>query len=217
MKYLLLSCCLLFTFQVSAQGKKKSKSQNLFHIQGGFLLDNSFEKSFTGFNLLNIGLSKVKNNKLRSFQLELIGFEVSEQTISNNTIIAGYSGRRLSAEVIYNYSFALSNNVLNGFFYGPSASFIVNSNLITPKTSASFPFEEICYCLGIGVNSGYNWSIGSSKMLSLATRITLLDVGLKNNNISNPILTEREQILSKFSADFLRDQFQLMVGLNFNI
>ena len=54
-------------------------------------------------------------------------------------------------------------------------------------------------------------------MLSISSRITLLDLGWQRNRNLNPTLTRSQQRSSKFQADFIRNQFQLNIGLNFKI
>ena len=111
-------------------------------MQGGFLFDHTFDdepffdKTYTGFNLINLGWSKIKNNTQRSFQLELIGFKVDKIKFRIDTVniievpepLYGFEGIRRSVELVYNHSFGLSEDISNGFFIGPSGSLIVNFN-----------------------------------------------------------------------------------------
>jgi len=217
MKYLLFFFCLLFTSQLYGQRNKNARTNYFLHVQGGFLLDNSFDIPYKGFNLVNVGWSRSKKNTLQSVQLELIASNVKKERISNNTVVGVYEGKRRSIELIYNYSFGLTEKVTNGFYIGPSASLIVNSNAIIPLTSSAFPIEDICFCFGAGVNTGYNWKLNKSTMLGISTRITLVDIGWVRTEHKIPNLTPRQRISSKFGADFIRDQFQLMIGLNFQL
>jgi len=221
MKYFLFAFCLLFTTQVFGQRKKRKKPQKFFHAQAAFFADNSFELQYRGFNFLNLGFSKVKNNRQRRLSLELIGFDVKkEKTIITRNFISpirGFTGKRRSAELIYDYSFALSEKITDGFFVGPSASIGYNALKTIPLTTAQFPTSINCFCFGLGFNTGYNWSLNKKTMLTISTRITLLDTGWERMRVKNPAWTVRQQRSSSFKFDFIRPQFPLMVGINFKL
>lgn len=193
------------------------KPDYLLHAQGGFLMDKSFDKTYKGFNLLNVGVSRLKNNKLQSLQLEMIRFKVEDITFLSGFSypVRGYTGEHKSTELIYNHSLGLTRDIKNGFYVGPSVSIIFNSNLILPATTASFPVEEVCFCIGGGVHAGYNWSLSKSIMLSVSTRITLIDIGWLRTEVRDPNRTLKQQRSSKAHTDFLRPQYPLMIGLNF--
>lgn len=221
MRYFLFFFCLLFTTQLFGQRKKRVKPKKFFHVQSAFLIDNSFELQYRGFNFLNLGFSKVKNNTQRSLSLELIAFEVIKSTtlVRRNITepLSGSKGRRLSAELVYNYSFALNEKITDGFFAGPSASFGYNALKTTPITTAQFPTSNNCLCLGLGMNTGYNWSLNKKTMLTISTRITLIDIGYLRTRVQNPAWTVRQQRSSGLKTDFIRGQFPLMVGMNFKL
>ena len=234
MRYLLLVFCLLFSSQVYGQkkGKRKGKvkAKQLLSIQGGLLIDHTFnepmfDKTYTGFNLINLGWSKIKNNTQRSFQLELIGFKADEISVRTDTIdnfiltmpTSGFDGKRRSIELLYNHSFGLTEDIANGFFMGPSGSLIFNKTQTIPLVSAQFPSDQFCLCLGLGTNAGYNWSINKNLMLSISSRVTLLDIGWQRTKNEIPGRDPRQTTSSKFQTDFLRRQFQVNIGLNFKI
>lgn len=214
MKYLLFFFCLLFTSQLYGQRNKYARTNYFLHVQGGILLGNSFDIPYRGFNLVNVGWSKSKNNTLQSVQLELIGFNVEKE--KNVAVPEDYRSRRRSMELIYNYSFALTQEVRDGFFIGPSASLIINSNATGPSASTIL-IEEICLCFGAGMNTGYNWKLNKSTMLGISTRITLVDIGWLRTYIKNPTFPQPYRISSEFETNFIREQFQLMIGLNFQL
>jgi len=228
MRYLLLALCLLFTSQVYGQKKgkrkRKVKSTYFLNVQGGLLVDKPFDLTYTGFNLVNLGYSKIKNNTQRSLQLELLGYNISQLTTRIDTFmnvvieepISGSGTKRRSIELLYNYSFGLTD-IMNGFFIGPSGSLVYNYIEKIPVTTAQFPVSQPCLCLGMGMNIGYNASINKNLMLSISSRFTLLDIGWEWKRVRNPSITVQDQRISKFQADLIRNQFQLNIGLNFKI
>ena len=227
MKYLLLVFCLLFTAQVFGQRKKKRrvKPKTFLHFQGGYMFDNSLNFPYRGFNIVNLGWSKLKDKTQRSIELELIGYNVKKAILLiddfNNLPpidTRGFTGKRRSVELIYNHSFGLGEEITDGFFLGPSGSLIFNSLTTAPLGSSVFPTREICLCIGVGMNAGYNWSINKKNMLRFSTRISFVDLGWERTRVSNPSFqTVRRQRINSFKTDFLRNQFQVMVGLNFKI
>jgi len=226
MKYFLLAFCLIFTAQVFGQRKKKRrvKPKTFLHFQGGYMFDNSLNFPYRGFNIVNLGWSKLKDKTQRSIELELIGYNVKKALFIiddfNNFppfAVRGFTGKRRSVELIYNHSFGLGEEITDGFFVGPSGSLIFNSLTTTPLSSAAFPTREICLCIGVGMNTGYNWSLNKKTMLRFSTRISFVDFGWERTRVSNPNFDVRQQRTSKFKTDFLRNQFQVMVGLNFKI
>ncbi len=233
MRYLLLVFCLLFSSQVYGQkkGKRKGKvkAKQFLSIQGGLLIDHTFneamsDKTYTGFNLVNLGWSKIKNNTQRSLQLELIGYNVNEKrtrvdTIGNmefDRILGGFDGKRRSIELLYNHSFGLTEDIANGFFMGPSGSLNFNYNKTVPVIGGNIE-SKFCLCLGVGMNTGYNVSLNKNLMLSISSRVTLLDLGWQRIQREITGIDIRNSTKSKFHADFLRNQFQLNIGLNFKI
>lgn len=224
MKYFLLAFCLLFTFQVFGQRKKKRrvKPKTFLHVQGGYMFDKSLNFPYRGFNMINLGWSKLKDKRQQSIELELMGYKVKKAVyliddFNNRSYpLSGFDGIRLSAELLYNYSFGLGEKITDGFFIGPSGS--LNFNLLrTVPLIATFPNNNICLCLGMGTNAGYNWSLNKKTMLRFSTRMTLVDVGWQRNRIENPAFSRKQQRTNKFKTDFLRNQFQIMVGINFKI
>lgn len=226
-----MAFCLLFTSQAYSQKKgkrkKKDKPKSYLNIQGGLLSSKTFDQNYTGFNLVNLGFSKIKKNKQQSLQLELIGYKVNDIITRTTTsldstfiieeILQGSNNKRRSIELLYNYSFGLTDDITDGFFMGPSASLIYNSNQTSPGSTAQFPIRENCLCLGIGMNTGYNVTLNKNLMLTISSRVTLLDIGWGTTQILNPGFTTSQQRTNKFQTDFLRNQFQLNIGLNFKI
>lgn len=221
---MLYTFCLLLTTQLYGQRKKNKKPEKFFQVQFGYLVATGFDKTYTGFNAINIGLSKQKNKRIQSLELELIRFDIENiilpPFIPDPSLPPppprGSKRERRSLEVIYNYSFILSQKK-DGFYLGPSGSFVINSNEIIPFTLIVFPTQQICFCIGAGFNSGYNWRLGKKVILGVSTRITLMDFGLLSEEIRNPVFLPIQRRNTRFSVDFLRPQYQLELGMKFKI
>ena len=158
------------------------------------------------------------NYVLQSIELEWIGFSTDKRVIrSDNDPWQGFTRERKSYELIYARTYVLFGDLNNGFYVGPTASLNINKNSIIPANSASFPSEETCYCVGIGVKANYSWSITEKLLLNVSTRITIIDLGRLRTEVKDPTLTIRQQRTNKFDANFLRKQFPLMIGVSFKL
>ena len=226
MKYFLLVFCLFFSSQVYGQEKGKRKGdeniKQYLGLQGGLFFDKSFNQSYTGFNLINIGWSQIKNRTQRSIQLEFIGYknlDLIRVFIPSTNIeeLRGFRYQRRSIELLYNHLFGLSSDVTNGFFIGPSGSMMFNSKHTFPSESRYTSSKEICLWFGVGMNAGYNWSIHKNIMLSVSTRVTLFHLGWQREDEMAPSTDTIVFRGISYPIAFLRDQFQLNIGLNFKI
>ena len=131
-------------------------------------------------------------------------------------MLFGFERQRKSIELIYNHSLSLSKDI-GGFYIGPSGSIIINSNISTPVFSGAFPNKVVCFCLGVGLNSGYNWALNENLVLGISTRFTLLDIGMVRDEVQNPILTLNQRSSTEFEADLIRKQYQLMIAVKIKI
>ena len=222
LKYLFLfSITILISLQSYGQSIENLIVKNYLYGQAGYLIDNEKDKFYSGFNVLNIGWSRQKGNKLSAFEVELVEFEFTKDTSTviypnNQVIVHGFRKKRRSAEFIYNYSFLLSETV-NGFSFGPTASILFISNAKNPLSSIGFPNESICACAGLGANAAYYLRLSDGISVGLSTRISLMDIGWERVEEKNPVLTNEERVTSGFIVDFPRNQFQMMLGFRFKI
>ena len=234
MKYFILFISMLFILPVYGQrkkskkrSKKSEKSEKFIHVRGGYLLDygdGNNRISYDGFNILNLGWSKANGKMLQSFEVELLGFEsgfiIKTPPMGNLSFAdTGLDRQKRSLELIYSRLYTIGeSDVTNTFSIGPTGSLLFNEDSIDPVIISSFPITNYCFCIGIGARANYNWRVSNRFMLSFSTRVTLLDFGWQRQRIDNPILTQRQRVMeSGFGADFLRSQFQFMLGLNFRI
>jgi len=217
MKYLIFTICLLMSFNLYGQRKKRAKSNTFLKVQGGFLYDADSRNDYAGFKILNIGWMKAKDNVLQGIELELIGYESDVQLdgepIPPNSGPGGWAKERKSIELSYFRSYALTGDIENGFFLGPVASFgIINTEFFPPMFGRP-TIEDKCYCLGLGIKADYSIHLTKKLYLNVSTRLTVFDLGRLETRIKNPTLLLRQQRSSSFDFNFIRKQFPLMLGL----
>ena len=215
---MIIPLCLLLSIQLFGQRKKKIKADNFITVQGGLLHDKHSDPSITGFNMINLGWSKAKDNVLQSIEMEWIGFSTDKRVIiRDNDPWQGFTRERKSYELIYARTYALFGDINNGFYVGPTASLNLNENSIIPATTADFPTQESCYCVGIGVKANYSWSITEKLFLNFSSRMTFIDIGWLRTQTKDPTLTIRQQRSDEFKTNFLRKQFPLMIGVSLKL
>jgi len=226
MRYLILAFSILFFLPLHGQRKKNKKSEHILHVRGGFISDfktDESELNYNGFNVLNFGWSKVKGNQLHGIEVE--GFSFTEGFVefivtNMDTIITrGLDRNRTTVELIYSRMYALNNNdITKGLFVGPTGSILYNRDENIPAVTTAFPIATDCFCIGLGARAGYNWRLLDRLMITFSTKATLLDIGWKRERVLNPILTKSQKIAEEgVNADFIRPQYQIMLGLNFRI
>jgi len=182
------------------------KEETFIHLRSGFFLDDVNDKNYSGFNLVNFGWSNLKKKRIQSLEIEAI--VINSKVYSKDQI----DQRRRSLEHIYSHSFLLSKGA-DGLILGPTASLFFYSDKFNPINSFLYPTHNIYATVGIGANAAYNWRIGKKIILDISSRITLLDIGINNRRVDNPILQERLRSLTEFHMDFIRPQYQLMLGV----
>jgi len=92
-----------------------------------------------------------------------------------------------------------------------------NPNEIIPIITSGIPTQRICFCIGAGINTGYNWRLGKNVILSLSTRSILMDIWLLREEANNPVLPINQRRNTNFSVDLIRSEYQLELGVKFKI
>ncbi|MBI1227005.1 MAG: hypothetical protein GC192_17370 [Bacteroidetes bacterium] len=213
MKHLLLSLFLLSS--LCLYGQKKEKPVYFLKLQGALLYDVHPKNDYLGINLINLGRAKYYDGILRGLDLEFIRYNSGgQEKVEDYT---KWSKERTSFELEYYRSYPIIGGIENGFFIGPSASLLYSQSTFMPNNSTRKRTDEICECLGLGAKLDFFRKISKSVYLDIGTRFTLLDLGFQITQGYDPTLPKKSQRTKDFSADFLRSQFQLMVGVNFKL
>ena len=203
--------------------KRLAKLKNrYFQAQWGYFYETAGEKLYSGFDILNLSLTKSKKNIQKSFEFEYVGFSTyTESSFRTNTgrkiIVDGEFRQRKSLEFIYGHVFLLSKNKPHGFFIGPTASLLLELDSKDPLISSTFEIKDWCACIGLGFKAGFDIEISEDMTMNLGTRLTLIDAGLLRTKIENPSIPLNLRSANSFTTRLLRKQFSIMVGVRFKV
>jgi len=209
-------------YKIKRRRIKANQEDRYFQAQWGYFYETAGEKTYSGFDFLNLGFTKSKKNIQKNFELEYVGFTTITKVTSTNfmgreVVLSGEFRRRRSLEFIYGHIFLLSQNKPHGFFLGPTASLLLELDKIDPLASFSFVIKDWCACIGLGFKAGYDWEISKDMTMNLTTRLTLIDAGYLRTKLENPSVPLNLRFASSFTTRLLRKQFPLMIGVRFRI
>ena len=217
MRCLFLFIVTLIAFQ--AQAQRKSRHPEYFlKAQGGYFIDINDYKNYKGFNIANIGWAKYQKGVLQEIDLEFTKYDLE---FSEYFAVYGYDfyGRekRTSLELSYNHLFALVGDIDHGLFAGPFTSLLYMKEHTFPIWWNTYPYENTCYCLAIGSKFNYVFALNKRLFVNVSSKVSMLDIGVLRSYVNNPIYPPDQNTTTKFSADFIRPQYQLMLGLSIKL
>jgi len=218
MKYISLIICLGLALSAFGQRKKKSKTEKFISVQSGLLIDLHEQVDYMGLYQINLGFNSFKNNKLQSLSLDFIGYKSNYQlNFETGTNLTIWERNRKSFELEYFRSFFHKGKEMNGFFVGPTASAYFNQNTFLPYIPSQYKTQSNCFCVATGMRALYYIPITKKLQLNIATKLTIIDVGFERKRIFDPNLPIIEQSSNIFKFNLYRNQYQLLVGFNYNL
>lgn len=221
MKNVLLLFCLLFSMSSSAQKKEITENAKFLKIQGGFFYEATNYAKYNGFNVLNIGFSQLKEEKIKGIDLQIMRYETigEDEIISPVTPSFTNSGvfEKFDAEINAFVMLPVLGGFENGLYAGPMLSLSGTYEEFVPDTSNFFPYTEQRLGVGAGFKGEYYLSLTNKVLLTLGTRITLLNFGLSRGRTENPVLPRRQQLNAGFDFNFWDNYYPLMLGLSFKL
>lgn len=237
MKYFLLAICCLFLINDSygqRKRKKSTKSPKYLTVQGGFLFDTPDKdlndrfghtefspNNYLGFNLLNIRLQRLKNEKLTSLGLKVVGFkkegkrELLTDAGGNTFYLPHYDREKLAFEFRVNHSIPLFGNIENGLYVGPAFSLGFTRDYYIANNPNNIPRSLEYISFAGGFNLDYYLKLSKKIFLTIGTQGNLLDFATGRQRIENPIITINQQSRGYTKVRFLPPPYPLMLGLTF--
>lgn len=212
MKYLLPFFAFLYlTTSLSAQEKFSIPSSHLLKIQGGYFYDYGFEKKYSGFNILSVGLLTVKApNKMQGIEFDLIAYNLEADNLQPDV-----EQSKVFGEVNLFKSYAVFGDVNKGVFFGPMVSAGYFRDITAPQTSLSFPVTTSSVTVGAGFKVDFMYRLKERLFLSLGSKLTVLDFGVDQRVVENPVLPIQQRRSGGFNFDFLRSQVPVLLGFKF--
>ena len=217
MKYAILFLSLSITVNLIGQSQKSKKPKYFLKLQGGFLYDGHQNNSYKGFSLINLGWVKHQNNVLQGFDLELIKYNSDVQRKEGSRRGYGWNRDKISAELSYFWSYRMFGTLKNGLFAGGFGSLIWSTDFFLPSSNSRYKYEERSKCLGLGLKLDYVFQLKKLIYLNVSTKLTLFNTGLTEEQRFSPFSPLKFQNDKKFVADFLKNQFPLIIGLQFRL
>ena len=217
MRYAILFFCFSMTFNLFGQSRKSKRPIYFLKTQGGFLFDAHPNNTYKGFSIFNGGLLKHKNGVLQGFDLELIKYDSDTQKKTDGRRGYGWSREKESIELSYFRSYSVIGDIDKGLFVGGFASAGLSKDFFWPSASSRYKYEEKCLCFGLGIKLDYFFKLKKKIYLDVSTKITLVDFRLDREQRFDPRIPYVWQLDKAFNIDFLRNQFPLMIGLNFRL
>lgn len=204
MRYLFLLVTTIIAFQAHAQ-RKSRHPEYFLKAQGGYFIDVNDYKNYKGFNIANIGWAKYQKGVLQEVDLEFSKYNLDDKL------------ERISLELSYNHLFTLTGDISHGVFMGPFASLMFLEKDNAPTIESYLSMKKTCYCLAIGAKLHYIFALNEYVYVNFASGLSLLDIGLLREYAYDFLDPTEFSINKKFHADFIRPQYQLMLGLNIKL
>ncbi len=229
MKYLTFFFIIGISINTLAQSSENSQPNRFFKIQGGLVYDAQTSKDYVGFNYLNLGVSRLNNEKIDGMELELMAFDQIIQEASGFIITPtgvmptgnpeDWNCKRKTIELSAFRMFAIFGDVKNGVYLGPFISGRYMNTQLKPvdENLALFPNRSNDVGLGLGGKLDYYAHLTSKMYLTLGLKFNLMLFDLNNTITPNPALTRRQQKQGGFDFGLLEGKVPVMIGFSFCI
>ncbi len=217
MKQLLILFFLFLSLDTFGQLRPSRGAIAIGKIQAGILYDQHETVDYLGPNILNMGWTTLRGDGISELDFEFVFYQKSFSQTNLTGADIDWKRTRFSAEMQYFLSLLTRGMGDAQFHLGPTASAFFHYNRWVSESDIDYPRGESCYCAGLGIKGVYLYEVSPNFYLNFSTKLGLVDLGIMEDRILNPILPPDVQVQRNFDLEFLRRQFQIMLGFNFSL